>query len=325
MKDHTTDYIALSALSEGINYREVLGAEPIADKEKASKGELKAREEFERLKQSILKEGLLQPLVVQPGTKAGTYRVAAGHRRLAAIVQLAEEKKWNIELETGETCVACVVLEPSDNAKLSGILAGLAENAVRSDLQWYELAEGADAAIKAGAKQSQVAHFASVSKGYMSKLVKAKQKIRPKHWKTLTDFARAGTVDLPVGPPGGPRQRKSVLHYALAMAELGEAEQDRMMADTLAEDIPAEGNGEGNGKGKTERDPDAPRYKFPIGVAVEIYQKLVAAKHPAAEVVGYMLTNTGVLESPWPGVVAEPEKKKRGPKKASDKAAEGAP
>ena len=111
-------------------------------------------EELTALSQSILENGILQPLTVRRAT-ATEFELIAGERRLRASA-LAGLKK-----------VPCIVLKCSD--KESAIYA-LLENLQRSDLQMFEEARGIlrlirrygltqeDAASKLGKTQSTVAN-----------------------------------------------------------------------------------------------------------------------------------------------------------------------
>ncbi|RKX60785.1 MAG: hypothetical protein DRP29_01925, partial [Thermodesulfobacteriota bacterium] len=82
------------------------------------------QEALEELKESIAREGLLQPLLVRPvGDK---YEIVAGHRRFIAIKELGWEK------------VPCIVKEMDDTETL---IKRIHENIKREDIDPVDLAE----------------------------------------------------------------------------------------------------------------------------------------------------------------------------------------
>lgn len=83
--------------------------------------------ELKELAASIKASGLLQPIVVRPGSRAGTYELVAGERRLRAVKQL------------GWKDVPALVRHVDDRALL--VLA-LVENIQRADLGALEEAKG---------------------------------------------------------------------------------------------------------------------------------------------------------------------------------------
>ena len=113
-----------------------------------------AREELEALSESILQNGLLQPLTVRRA-EGGTYELVAGERRLRACRM------------AGLHALPCIVMEL--NNQQSSVLA-LVENLQRSDLDFFEEAEAIgrligeydltqeEVAARLGRKQSTIAN-----------------------------------------------------------------------------------------------------------------------------------------------------------------------
>jgi ParB/RepB/Spo0J family partition protein len=102
-----------------------------------------------QLVESVRRHGILQPLLVAPAGDGGTFRVVAGHRRLAAAAAV------------GLMEVPAIVRDPA-----AGEAEALAvvENLQREDLNPIDEARGLDRAMRArGLNQGQVAEELSIS------------------------------------------------------------------------------------------------------------------------------------------------------------------
>ena len=106
------------------------------------------KEPFAELKKSIRENGLLQPIVVRAA--GDRYEIIGGHRRFAAVSQLAREQPDDARFRR----IASMAVE-ADDALLP--VLQLAENVNRADLAPLEIAEGAARAIENGASADQVA------------------------------------------------------------------------------------------------------------------------------------------------------------------------
>lgn len=106
------------------------------------------KEPFAELKRSICENGLLQPIVVRAA--GARYEIIGGHRRFAAVSELAQEAPNDARFAR----IAAMVVDVDDGAL--GILQ-LAENVNRADLAPLEVAAGVAAAIASGAAPDDVA------------------------------------------------------------------------------------------------------------------------------------------------------------------------
>jgi ParB/RepB/Spo0J family partition protein len=106
------------------------------------------KEPFHELKRSIQQNGLLQPILVRPHD--GRYQIIGGHRRHAAVVELARENPN----EPRFARIAAVVKDVAD-AQLGGLQ--LAENLNREGLAPLEIAEAAAKAIAGGMTKEELA------------------------------------------------------------------------------------------------------------------------------------------------------------------------
>ena len=106
------------------------------------------KEPFAELKRSIWENGLLQPIVVRP--VGDRYEIIGGHRRFAAVIELAREHPDDPRFNR----IAAMVVDVDE--AMVGVLQ-LAENVNRADLAPIEVAEGVAAAMARGASPEDVA------------------------------------------------------------------------------------------------------------------------------------------------------------------------
>lgn len=101
------------------------------------------KERFQELKASIEKNGLVQPIAVRR-LASGTFEIIGGHRRFAAVSQLAKEHPSDRRFQS----IAALVKDVTD--ELVPVLQ-LAENINRADLSPLEVAEGIARVLQGGA------------------------------------------------------------------------------------------------------------------------------------------------------------------------------
>lgn len=107
-----------------------------------------AKEPFHELKNSVAQNGLLQPILVRP--QGGRYQIIGGHRRFAAVTELARDNPGDSRFGR----IAAVVKDASD-AEVGALQ--LAENLNRADLAPLEIAAGAAKAVERGMTTEELA------------------------------------------------------------------------------------------------------------------------------------------------------------------------
>lgn len=89
--------------------------------------------DLSELKQSIIAQGLIQPMVVRPNSVNGNFELIAGERRYTAIKEAIEEKKID-----ESTLFPVIVKDYTDDEALQAMFV---ENLLRKDLTEHEQAE----------------------------------------------------------------------------------------------------------------------------------------------------------------------------------------
>jgi len=139
---------------------------------------------LEELSNDIKKQGLLQPLVVRPGEKEGTYEVVAGHRRYLAITK---HLKWDE--------IPCIIREYKEEP--DAIFANLSENVSRRSLTGYELAlkchELATTYKVSGATIAN--RLQELSRSYINNLLRIIANVAPEIIKAWKEENAVATVD----------------------------------------------------------------------------------------------------------------------------------
>jgi len=165
---------SLSSLITDTNVREFKAIE--INIESIEKSETQARTNFDKdklteLSQSIMKNGILQPLIVQE-TGPSEYRLIAGERRLRA------------SKEAGLKSVPCLVKDVSSR---EAAVIGLVENVQRKQLNTTEEAAGYKKLIdEYNLETKDIATLVGKSRSYVSNLLRL-SKLSTKVYKALQD------------------------------------------------------------------------------------------------------------------------------------------
>ena len=168
-------------------------------------------EPFDELKNSILQNGLLQPIVVRP--IGDTYEIISGHRRYAAVCALHAERPDDKRF----TRIAAVVRDVEDS--LVPVLQ-LAENINRSDLSPTEIADGIGNALRGGATQERLAEQLGWTRRQIGRYVQLND--APLWLKQMTKEVRVTKKKLDAAgkPVIDPKTNKAVLatekHHGIA-------------------------------------------------------------------------------------------------------------
>jgi len=151
---------SLSSLITDTNVREFKAVE--IDIESIKKSETQARTNFDKnklseLSQSIIKNGILQPLIVQE-TGSNEYRLIAGERRLRA------------SKEAGLKSVPCLIKDVSSR---DAAVIGLVENVQRKQLNTTEEAAGYKKLIEEyNLETKDIATLVGKSRSYVSNMLR---------------------------------------------------------------------------------------------------------------------------------------------------------
>lgn len=117
-------------------------------------------EEYQKLKQSIASEGILQPVVVELREHESSYELIAinGHRRILAAQELGIDK------------ILCVIKKYSE--KHTRLLHGLTENLLRTDLDPLDVSEGYTKLIELGWRAENISEYFGKDLNYVYSIVK---------------------------------------------------------------------------------------------------------------------------------------------------------
>jgi len=165
---------SLSSLITDTNVREFKAVE--IDISSIKKSETQARTNFDKeklseLSQSIVKNGILQPLIVQE-VGSGEYRLIAGERRLRA------------SREAGLKSVPCLIKDVSSR---DAAVIGLVENIQRKQLNSTEEAAGYKKLIEEYSLETKdIAILVGKSRSYVSNLLRL-SKLSSKVYKALQE------------------------------------------------------------------------------------------------------------------------------------------
>ena len=165
---------SLSSLITDTNVREFKAVE--IDISSIKKSETQARTNFDKeklseLSQSIVKNGILQPLIVQEAG-SGEYRLIAGERRLRA------------SKEAGLKSVPCLIKDVSSR---DAAVIGLVENVQRKQLNTTEEAAGYKKLIEEyNLETKDIAILVGKSRSYVSNLLRL-SKLSSKVYKALQE------------------------------------------------------------------------------------------------------------------------------------------
>ena len=165
---------SLSSLITDTNVREFKAVE--IDISSIKKSETQARTNFDKeklseLSQSIIKNGILQPLIVQE-VASGEYRLIAGERRLRA------------SKEAGLKSVPCLIKDVSSR---DAAVIGLVENVQRKQLNTTEEAAGYKKLIEEyNLETKDIANLVGKSRSYVSNLLRL-SKLSSKVYKALQE------------------------------------------------------------------------------------------------------------------------------------------
>ena len=165
---------SLSSLITDTNVREFKAVE--IDISLIKKSDTQARTNFDKeklseLSQSIIKNGILQPLIVQE-LDSGVYRLIAGERRLRA------------SKEAGLKSVPCLIKDVSSR---DAAVIGLVENVQRKQLNTTEEAAGYKKLIdEYNLETKDIATLVGKSRSYVSNLLRL-SKLSTKVYKALQD------------------------------------------------------------------------------------------------------------------------------------------
>jgi ParB family transcriptional regulator, chromosome partitioning protein len=124
-------------------------------------GELRVDPEFQRLLDSLARDGLLQPITLVHGEQPGRFRIELGERRFRAALTLGWEK------------IPARVLEPDTNADPGEAKARqLIENVIRADLKPIEQARSFQALLTVhGWSMAKLGKAVGYSAGYISQRI----------------------------------------------------------------------------------------------------------------------------------------------------------
>jgi len=165
---------SLSSLITDTNVREFKAVE--INISSIKKSETQARTNFDKeklseLSQSIIKNGILQPLIVQE-VGSGEYRLIAGERRLRA------------SKEAGLKSVPCLIKDVSSR---DAAVIGLVENVQRKQLNTTEEAAGYKKLIEEyNLETKDIANLLGKSRSYVSNLLRL-SKLSSKVYKALQE------------------------------------------------------------------------------------------------------------------------------------------
>ncbi len=167
---------SLSSLITDTNVREFKAVE--IDISLIKKSDTQARTNFDKeklseLSQSIIKNGILQPLIVQE-LDSGVYRLIAGERRLRA------------SKEAGLKSVPCLIKDVSSR---DAAVIGLVENVQRKQLNTTEEAAGYKKLIEEYSLETKdIANLVGKSRSYVSNLLRL-SKLSSRVYKALQEEA----------------------------------------------------------------------------------------------------------------------------------------